>query len=298
MATIDLASQGDRSGAPEDMTVASADGLALVGRCWRPKDEPRGVVCLVHGHGEHSGRYGHVAAALAMGGLATVALDLRGHGRSGGARGDAPSFDHLLDDVNVSLARAGDLFPGRPRFLYGHSLGGNLVLNYALRRASGADGTLAVAGVVATSPWLVLAQQPPAWKSALARVLGVMAPAVALRTGLAIEALSHDPAVIRAYQADPLVHDLLTSRLYLGIVEAGAWALAKAGEFPPVPLLIMHGGADRVTLAASSAEFAAHVPERCVYREWAGLAHETHNEPEREEVLAFIREWLVGQIER
>ena len=131
-----------------DTNWTSADGLPLVGRCWEPAGEPRAVVCLVHGLGEHSGRYAHVAAALNDAGYAVLACDKRGHGRSGGKRGHTPSYEALMTDIDLLLAQAEQRFPGKPRFLYGHSLGGNEVLNYALRRKPD------LAGVVATSPGL------------------------------------------------------------------------------------------------------------------------------------------------
>ena len=117
-----------------DVQWQSADGLQLVGRSWEPDSEPRAVVCLVHGLGEHCGRYQHVAAALTEAGFAVLACDQRGHGRSAGKRGVIPSYDALMDDIGLLLEQASQRYPGKPRFLYGHSLGGNEVINYALRR--------------------------------------------------------------------------------------------------------------------------------------------------------------------
>src|SRR5919199_2405933 len=124
----------------------AADGVRLYGQGWQPQGEPLAVVCLVHGQGEHSGRYAGLAAALVEAGYAVLAFDLRGHGRSEGQRGHTPSYDAWLGDIARLLEEAGNRFPRRPRFLYGHSMGGNLVLGYALRRAH-ADP---LAGVIAS----------------------------------------------------------------------------------------------------------------------------------------------------
>jgi alpha-beta hydrolase superfamily lysophospholipase len=260
------------------------DGIKIFAQGWEPAGDVAGAICLVHGHGDHSGRYAHVAAALAEAGYATITFDHRGHGKSGGNRGYTPSYDALLNDVAHALGEAERRYPGRPRFLYGQSMGGNLVLNYALRRRP------PIAGVIATSPWLRLAFDPPAWRLALARVTDRILPALAQPSGLDIAAITRDPAAVRAYADDPLNHDRITPRLFHGVYAAGLWALAHAAEFP-LPLLLMHGSADRITSAAASQEFAARAPD-CTFRLWEGCYHEVHNEPEQVEMFATIIDWL------
>ncbi len=262
----------------------STDGLPLVGRCWEPAGEPRAVACLVHGLGEHCGRYQHVAAALNGAGYAVLACDQRGHGRSGGKRGVIPSYEALMADIDLLLAQAEQRFPGKPRFLYGHSLGGNEVINYALRHRPD------IAGVVSTSPGLRTAFKPPALQLAAGRLMNRLWPAFTMSNGLELAAISRDPAVVTAYQADPLVHDRLSARLGVSLLESGEWAIANAGQFP-VPLLLMHGTADRLTSHEASQAFAARAPN-CTLKLWEGLYHETHNEPEKKEVVGFIVTWL------
>ena len=245
------------------------------------------MIALVHGLGEHAGRYGHVAAALTAAGYAVLAFDQRGHGRSAGKRGVIPRYDALMDDLDLLLAQARQRFPGKRIILYGHSLGGNEVLNYALRRKPD------VAGVVATSPGLRTTTPPPAAQLAVGKLMNRLWPAFTMPNGLERAALSRDPAVIRAYEADPLVHDRLSAALGIGLLEAGEWALAHAAEFP-TPLLLVHGDADRITSPAASAEFAARAPASTL-KLWPGLYHETHNEPEQGEVLAYTIGWLGKQ---
>jgi alpha-beta hydrolase superfamily lysophospholipase len=263
----------------------SGDSTRISAQSWQPDTEARAAVCLIHGLGEHSSRYAHLGAALAQAGYALLTFDHRGHGRSQGPRGHTPSYETLMDDVGRSLEEAAGRFPGRPRFLYGHSMGGNLVLNYALRRRPD------LAGVIATGPWLRTAFAPPAWKVKLGRVMNNIWPALAQPSGLETQAISRDPAVVRAYVGDPLVHDRISARLFVSCYEAGLWALEHAAEFS-LPLLIMHGGDDRLTSAAASREFAARVPGDCTLKIWESFYHEIHNEPEQRDVFAAIVDWL------
>ena len=268
-----------------EFTRQTPDNLPIYFQGWQPDHQAKAVICLVHGLGEHSGRYQHVAAALNAADFAVLGFDLRGHGKSGSARGHTPTYDTLMDDIGRLLDEAAACWPGLPRFLYGHSLGGNLVLNYALRRKP------AISGVVATSPCIRVANPPPAPQVALAKVINTVRPSFQMANGLALDGLARDPEVITAYTSDPLVHDRISVRLALGMIEAGEWALAHAAEFP-VPLLLVHGTADQLTCAPASQEFATRAGAKCTLKLWEGFYHETHNEPEKAEVLGFMIDWL------
>ena len=270
----------------EELNWQAADGAELFARCWRPTADPVGAICLIHGLGEHSGRYAEIAARYTEAGYAMLAFDLRGHGRSSGPRGHYPSFDAVLDDIGLLLHHARQMWPNNPRALYGHSLGGNLALNYVLRR--GADG---LSGVIATSPGLRPGFAVPAWKTALGQVLYTLWPTFSMPNGLDRAGLSRRPEVIQAYNTDPLVHDHISARFGLDFLRAGEWAIARAENFP-LPLLLMAGSADRLVSTAAIAEFAEKAGPRCVFKRWDGLYHETHNEPEREQVIQFALAWL------
>lgn len=250
---------------------------------------PRGVVCLVHGIGEHSGRYEHMAAALTRSNYAMLAFDQRGHGRSAGPRGHTPSYEALMQDIDSLLEQAKRRYPGLPCFLYGHSLGGNEVLNYALRRKP------ELAGVIASGPWLRLAFVPPAWKVTLGRFLNRIYPRFTQRTGLETAALSRDPGVVQAYIHDPLVHDRITARLYVDAFDAGEWALAHAAEFP-LPLLLMHGGADRLNDSQASREFARAGGAHITFHLWEDDFHEIHNELDQMEVFDLVIIWMDARL--
>lgn len=269
-----------------EFTTSSPDNTSFYFQGWQTETPAKAVVCLVHGLGEHSGRYAHVAEALNAAGYTLFGFDLRGHGKSGGARGHTPTYDVLMDDIGRLLDEAAARYPDRPRFLYGHSLGGNLVLNYGLRRKP------AIAGVISTSPGLRVTNPLPPLQIALARVMNKLQPGMQIANGLALDGLARDPEVIRAYTHDPLVHDKISMRLATGMLDAGEWAIAHAAEFP-LPLLLVHGTADKLTSARASEEFAAKVPAgRCTLKLWDGFYHETHNEPEKAEVLRYMVNWL------
>jgi len=267
----------------------NGDGLALQSRSWEPDGGSRGVLLLNHGLGEHTGRYEPVGRRLAEAGFALAGFDLRGHGLSAGSRGHTPGYDALLDDLSKFVDQVRLRFPRSPLFLYGHSLGGNLVLNFTLRRRP------ELQGVIATSPWLRVALAPPRAKLALAQVLNWVAPAFTQEWGLESEDLSHAAETADAYDEDPLVHSRISARLFVAVSEAGKWALEHAGHFP-LPLLLMHGSEDPVTSPEASAQFAARAGGNATWRLWDGLFHELHNEVSREEVLSFMLAWLDNQL--
>jgi acylglycerol lipase len=270
----------------------TSDGQELYYQGWTPEGELKATVCLVHGLGDHSGRYAHVGRALNDAGYALIGFDQRGHGKTPGTKGVTPPFERLLDDIELLLDEAAKRFPGKPRFLYGHSMGGNFVLNYALRRKA------ELAGVISTSPALRTAFKPPAAKIAAGKVLYRIAPNMIMTNGLELAGLSRDPAVIAAYSADPLVHDKMSARLGLDMLDAGEWALAHAAEFPAIPLLLVHGACDRLTSAPATEEFAGKVRAagraNLTLKLWPDCYHETHNEPERAQVLSYMIDWLDG----
>lgn len=270
-----------------NFSFTSRDGLELFARAWVSIEEkPKGVVYLVHGLGEHSGRYAHVADAFNRAGFHLLGFDLRGHGLSGGKRGHTPSYDHMLDDIDIfikeSLARYPDTLP---EFLYGHSLGGNLVINYGLRRSP------KLRGIIASAPLLRTAFEPPKAKLAAARVMSRIAPTFTLKNGLEREALSRDQAVVKAYGQDAYVHDLLSARLGSDMLESGKYALENAADWD-LPLLLIHGTADRICSCTASQEFTQLAGEQVDLELWEDYYHELHNDFGKEKVISAIIHWL------
>jgi alpha-beta hydrolase superfamily lysophospholipase len=181
------------------------------------------------------------------------------------------------------------LHPRVPVFLYGHSLGGGLVLNYALRRRP------RIRGVIASSPWLRTVVKLTPVQTFLARTVAPLWPTLQQKWGRP-EVLSRDPEVARAFRGDPLTHGLITARLYFECVRAGEWTLQHAAEFP-LPLLLMHGTADKLTSWEASLEFARGAGDQVTWRKWDGSFHELHNEPQADRVRSVILSWIKRRLE-
>jgi alpha-beta hydrolase superfamily lysophospholipase len=266
-------------------TWQNAKGITITAEDWKPQTEPRGVVALVHGLGEHIDRYQHVANALNAAGFAMLGFDLPGHGRSGGPRGHA-SYADILGDIDRLLQEADKRYPGKPCFLYGHSMGGALVLYYTLKRRPDLQG------VISSAPGLATGVPIASSKLFLAKVLSRLAPGYTMDNGLDLTYLSTDQAVIKAYKADPLVHPKISARLGNDLLSTGDWIFAHAGEFP-LPLLLFQGAGDRIVSVAFNTRFARAVPkEKVTYKLWEGLYHEAHNEPEQQNVIQYIIDWM------
>lgn len=270
----------------KEWNFKSFDNLEMYARDWTWEGKPKAVVVLIHGLGEHIGRYDHVAAALNQRGYVLTGFDLRGHGRSEGLRGHTPSLRAYYNDLDQFLSLVEERFPKIPRILYGHSVGGVLVLTYTPSRYP------KVIGVVATAPAFVTVTRSQKIKLALANILGTLWPTFTLSNGLDPNTLSHDPEVVRAYVTDPLVHDRVTAgwgKATLSIFEA---AKMTAADFP-VPVLVMHGTEDKLGLPAGSKGWAEHAPaDKCTLKMWEGLDHEIHNEPQKDQVLGYMMDWM------
>jgi alpha-beta hydrolase superfamily lysophospholipase len=260
-------------------------GLKFYAQGWEPDNAPKAVVAVVHGHGEHIGRFAHVGEAFTKAGYAVMGFDLRGHGHSGGLRGHTPSIEAFMQDIDLLLEHVHARYPGLPTFLYGHSLGGILVLNYGLRRKPDLKGVIATSSGLHTS----LEQQPA--KIMMAKVLGGIAPTILIPSGLATSGLSHDPQVEQAYLSDPLVHDKMSLGFGKVMLGAIAWVLERASEFP-LPLLLMHGMDDPIAFPSSSQEFAAALGNKATLVLWKGMYHETHNELDKAQVLNTAIHWM------
>jgi acylglycerol lipase len=255
---------------------------------WEPDQKPKAVVALVHGLGEHTARYAHVGKVLTDAGYALVGFDLRGHGRSGGSRGHASSLDTYMQDIHQFFSLLEKRYPDLPHFLYGHSLGGLLVLAYAIQYGAH------LRGVVATGPGLRSALQKQKAKVAIVRLLGSFLPTMTLQSGLDATAISRDTSIVEAYKSDPLVHDSASLGFGKAALRAVDLCFERAAEFP-VPLLIMHGKDDKIAYSSGSEEYTGLLRaagKDVTLKLWDDLYHEVHNEPEKQEVFKFMLTWL------
>jgi alpha-beta hydrolase superfamily lysophospholipase len=276
-----------------ERTFDGVDGVRIVYDTWTPDTGPAGIkgtVVLSHGFGEHARRYDHVAQRFGEAGLVTYALDHRGHGRSGGKRVYLKSMSEYTDDFGTLVGIANREHPGLPKVVLGHSMGGAIVFAYAAEHPADYDLIVlsgpAIAAQADVSPLLAI----------VGKVVGSVAPGVPVQQ-LDANAVSRDPAVVAAYNADPLVHH--------GKVPAGiARALLQVGETMPQtakgitkPLLVVHGGQDRLIPAAGSERLVDCVGSQDVHlKVYPELYHEVFNEPERDRVLDDVVAWIEARL--
>jgi alpha-beta hydrolase superfamily lysophospholipase len=263
----------------------SADGIMLSGFRDEPEKVPDAVLCLVHGLGEHAGRYKDLTCQLCAAGIAVLSMDLRGHGTSDGKRGHVAPRSRVLEDIDDLIRKARNAWPGRPVFLMGHSLGGNLVLHHRLA------GKEKVAGTVASSPALILANPKPPAVMMLLRTAARLLPALIIPNRLDPAGLSRNRHIAVEYRSDPLVHPYISLQAGVDMVDAGNLVLARAAE-PGGPVLLLHGSADPICSVEGSRQFARAAGDFCAYQEFEGMYHELHHESiwpeEARRIAAFV----------
>jgi len=273
---------------PDTSLDVRLDAERIPVRAWCA-EAPRAIVGVVHGLGEHSGRYAALAGVLAAARYTVVAIDLPGHGQTPGPRGHVASWcvmrDQWLPAMMAAARRLPGVSAGTPLLVLGHSMGGVIALDFALEHPGG------LAGVIASAPGLRSAP-PPRWKLALGHLAHAVAPTLGIPHGLDESGMSRDPEVLLGRKNDPLVHDRISPRLYFAFDGARQRVLREAGRLR-VPTLVLMGGADRVVDPAGAYEFAAATPpgraHLVVYPE---AYHEIFNDHDRERVIADMLAWL------
>ena len=268
-------------------TFTAHDGNNLALMEWPLPDgtRMRGTVIIVHGLGEHAGRYDHVAEHLNRWGFAVRSYDQHGHGDSAGKPGALPTDTHLLDDLaDILDSTRRRMDPGLPLILLGHSLGGLVAARLVSLNLRKVDG------LVLSSPALDAGMNPV--QKLLVSVLPRIAPDLRVGNGLNAQYLSHQPEVVQAYQDDPLVHDRISARLARFIAEAGPAVLASAQQWR-VPTLLLYAGTDKLVNPAGSRAFASAAPQDIVTAQcFDAMYHEIFNEVDRETVFAHLKAWL------
>ena len=278
---------------PIASSLVTVDGLRLHEQTW-PLAKARGSVVIVHGLGEHIGRYTVLAAQLNAWGWQVVGFDQRGHGRSEGPRGGLALDDDFLRDLSLVIGAARATRPG-PLVLLGHSMGGLIAARFVAEgvQTQPAGWYRDVDALVLSSPALDLGMN--AGQKMLLGALGPLAPGLAVGNGLQPAWISRDPAVVAAYRADPLVHDRVTPRLVRFMLDGGALVHAVAPRWK-VPTLLLWAGSDRCVATAGSQAFAAAAPARVLRAQcFAPLFHELFNEPEKRDVFAALGSWLADR---
>jgi len=261
----------------------------IYGQYFQP-ETVKAVVVLVHGMGEHSSRYvNYVIPYYNKNNIAVLTYDQFGHGKTEGKKGYNPGFESVLDCVTEMLKKAKDLFGDKPTFLYGHSMGGNVVINYVLRRPN------TLKGIVVTSPFLKLAFTPPKWKLSVGKMLLKIAPSLTMGNELDATFISRDKNAVEAYKNDPLVHDKISPNYSVVFIETGKWAMQNANKLK-IPMLLMHGTGDKITSHKASVAFAKSNPKNVTLQLFENAYHELHNEINKDEVLESMLAWVNKQL--
>jgi len=271
-----------------DLTIKLSDGLLLKGFRWEPSERARATVIMVHGLGEHILRYSDWAEKFNSAGITFQGMDLPGHGKSEGKRGHIRSYDQIHEMLDILLTESRRTQPELPVFVYGHSLGGGIVLNYIIKKNPD------IRGAIITSPWIKLAFPLNKAKVFLAGIMKNIFPSLTQATGLVSEHLSHKKDVVDMYNNDPLVHGKISVSLFFSAVSSGEYVLNNAEKIN-VPVLLLHGEEDKITSPDASRDIASR-SGLVNFRLWEGGYHELHNEPFSEKVFSYILDWINNNI--
>jgi len=268
----------------EEFNIVSVGGVNLYAASFLPDNHPKALICLVHGLGDHIGRYAHVIDKFVGSGIGVYGLDLRGHGKSEGQRGHG-TVPKILEDIQELVIVTRRDFNDVPIFLYGHSMGGNLAANYLIRLISSE-----IKGAIISSPWFRLNFKEPKLKYAMGQVIHNLFPSFSFSNGLNPDDFAHDKIVGKVYSSDPLVHDRISARLFFSIKKYGEFAVEKASLIE-IPILVTHGSDDPITSKVASREFADQL-SKVEYKIWEKTKHEPHNDFTKEDIIQYYISWV------
>lgn len=269
--------------------ISVAD-LSLPGHIY-PAKNPKAVVLIIHGMGEYGRRYEQfVIPKFLDHGLAVVTYDQFGHGSGPGKKGHHPGFEYLLESIDKCLEKSAQEFRDTPIVIYGHSMGGNVALNYVLSRPD------RIHGAVISSPFLRLSFEPPAWKLFMGKLLGKILPSITMANEIDASAISRIPEEVEIYVNDPLIHDRVSPAYSIAFMEKGEHVLKRAQELTK-PMLLLHGTSDRLTDYKASRELAEIAGKNVQYFEVEGGFHELHNDLNRQEVMDHVLSWIDTLVE-
>ena len=268
-----------------DYDWQSKDNKNIYAQSWEPDHHPYAVINIIHAFGEHSGRYQKWAGLFVEKGMAVLASDLIGHGKSYGKRGYIKNYQVLLDQIDLQLQKSAEIFPDAPRILYGHSMGGNLVINYAMSKDP------PISALIATAPWLRLATDPPFYMLLFSRIMRPFFPSLTVKAGIDNSFRTHDAVVNQMVKEDTLLHRRMSLQLYYEVSRKGLFAMKNIYKINR-PFLLMHGSSDRWTSHEASLGLATNTSNLTRLKIWDGLYHELHNEIGYMEVFNYIIDWL------
>jgi acylglycerol lipase len=262
--------------------IQTKDHLSLHVQKWNEMENPKGTLCIIHGLGEHQNRYTHVAKFYANNGFQVYSYDQRGHGKSEGKRGHTPGLQYNLDDMEHVLKS----LPNQRLFLYGHSFGGNVLINFLLRKKP-----TYIRGAILSSTWLRLVRKPNYLELSIAKLMLKIMPSFTQNNKLSSLDLSSDRQVRLEYDNDPLTHNQISLRLFLDFYPAGKWALKNADKLY-VKTLMIHGADDPLVCKSGTEQFAQKNRKYIEYKIFEDTKHEPHNDTRQADVFEYTLAWL------
>jgi alpha-beta hydrolase superfamily lysophospholipase len=263
----------------------------LHGRLWIGDQDPVGVVVVVHGLGDHGGRYEALAQSIVENDWAVFVFDLPGHGQSPGDRGRVDSFDGLLADIAHARRTVGDRLPNLPQVLLGHSMGGTLAINYVLRRRETNPQFDQLAGLILCAPMLLPPSPPPRPHIFAAWLTGRLLPWIRISRPVDVETLTGDPEQAAAIRDDSLIHSQITIYLATQLLSQGRWALDHARDID-VPTLIMHGEDDELIDKSACEHLPIRMGSSATLVRWPEMRHDLFHDTHKGHVFDRIAEWL------
>ncbi|MDG5800449.1 lysophospholipase [Marinilabiliaceae bacterium ANBcel2] len=270
----------------QDFNLVSTDGTILKGYLWKPADNNiKATLSIIHGIGEYSLRYSEFAEQFCREGIMVYSFDLRGHGYSEGKRGHVNSLNEYYDDISTIVRRSKRNWGDVPGFIYGHSMGGNLLLSYLMHMRQD------FAGAIVSSPWLELYRQPGSFLLKAGALLDHIIPEVTFKTGLKAKDMTSVKSEKKRSKKDKLIHKKITLRLFNELYNSSIDIMNY--PFPvEIPLFIIHGEDDRVTRSLASETFAGYNPDLFDYKKYKNGRHELHRDGCRVEVINDIINWI------
>ncbi|HHP7241535.1 MAG TPA: alpha/beta hydrolase [Cyclobacteriaceae bacterium] len=275
----------------ENISILNKERLKLYADINFPSsNNPKAIIFIVHGFGEHSGRYDHVVRFFVDHGYSVVRFDHRGHGQSEGKRGHFRKFDYLLEDLEEVMKHVRLRYMDTPFCIYGHSFGGCLTAYYILKRKS-----KEAKAAILSSPWLRLVSPPSRSKLTLAKFMSGIFPSYTESTNIEPDVLSGDPEIVSQYDTDPLIHSYISARAFIETDKAGKWIL-NHGQDLNLSVLLIHGDNDQLTDIEASKEFYSIHKDQVEFHVLENTKHEPHNDLNKHHLLAMISGWLVNQL--
>lgn len=265
----------------------TSDNLSLEVQKYILSDKPEKIILIVHGHGEYAGRFQKVAEYFNEKGISVIALTLRGHGNSEGKKGHAPSMEQLMTDIEYFIRYVRVDYLNSDLYLYGHSMGGNLILNYLAK-----DQSNEITAGIATSPWIKLAFEPPKWKVNLGNWVADVIPSLVQPSGLKAEDISSIKEEVEEYENDPLIHNKISAKLFTSITKGGEYLVHNTHKFKH-KVFLAHGQQDKIISHDATAEFAKE-SNLFTFKSYPNSKHEIHHDVDFENLMGDMLEWVNG----